>query len=376
MSVATLNRLGELIDLERESLLEDWRSRVMELPSAQDLDSPTLIDHIPTLIDELADALRSRSDETIAEAMLSGTPPHHGIERLRNGFNIEEVVSEYNILRGCIHDLAERNGVMIRGTTFHILNRVLDEAIGLAVQTFATERALEVQQRREEYLAFVAHDLRTPLNAIAVSTQVLEMLGGEHMQRPEVAQTLGVLRRNVRRMAELIERVMHENASLPGHPKMKVEQRHVDLWPIVESVLNDLRPIAETNSTELVNEVPVDLVVFADAGMLTRVVQNLVSNAVRYAPRGRVTVSARSMGDEGAVECWVIDNGAGISPDMLGRVFEKFETDSDREGGTGLGLAIVKEFVEAHGGSVQAESEQEVRTTFRFCLPGERKRPR
>jgi two-component system, OmpR family, phosphate regulon sensor histidine kinase PhoR len=345
----------------------------MELPSAIGLDAPTLIDHIPMLIDELAAALRSRSDETIAEAMLSGTPPHHGIERLRNGFNIEEVVSEYNILRGCIHDLAERNGVAIRGTTFHILNRVLDEAIGLAVQTYATERALEVQQRRDEHLAFIAHDLRTPLNAISVSTQVLSMLGGEFVQRPEIAQTLNVMQRNVRRMAELIEKVLHENTSVPG--QSKVEARHIDLWPIVESALNDLRPIAETNSTELSNEVPADLVAFADAGMLTRVVQNLVSNALRYTPRGRVTVGARSMGDEGAIECWVVDNGAGISPDMLGRVFEKFETDADRDDGTGLGLAIVKEFVEAHGGTVQVESKQEVETTFRFRLPGERRRP-
>jgi signal transduction histidine kinase len=120
----------------------------------------------------------------------------------------------------------------------------------------------------------------------------------------------------------------------------------------------------------LANEVPVDLVAFADAGMLTRIVQNIVANAIRYTPRGRVTVGARSLDERGGLECWIADNGAGISPDMIGRVFEKFETDPTRDDGSGLGLAIVKEFVEAHGGIVQVESQQEVETTFRFRLPG------
>jgi signal transduction histidine kinase len=171
-------------------------------------------------------------------------------------------------------------------------------------------------------------------------------------------------------MADLIARVLNENGPSAGDANWKVEKRAIDLWPIVEATLLDLQPIAETNSTELANEVPVDLVIYADAGMLTRSIQNLVANAVRYTPRGRVTVGARSIGNDSAAEVWVIDNGAGIQPDMIGRVFEKYKTDPDREDGTGLGLAIVKEFVEAHGGTVQVESQQEVETKFRFMLPG------
>ena len=69
----------------------------------------------------------------------------------------------------------ENNGLSLSGKAFHILNRVFDEAIGLAIQTFATQQALEVQRRRDEYLAFVTHDLRTPLNAIALATRILEL---------------------------------------------------------------------------------------------------------------------------------------------------------------------------------------------------------
>src|SRR5206468_11180804 len=119
------------------------------------------------LLDELVSALHSRFDQTIPEALVEGSPPAHGLQRLQEAFDLEEVVAEYNILRGCIHDVAEKNDLSLQGESFHILNRVLDQAIGMAVKTYATQQALDVQCRREEYLAFGADDLRTPLHAIS-----------------------------------------------------------------------------------------------------------------------------------------------------------------------------------------------------------------
>ncbi len=184
MSTQNLERLAGLIRSEREALLSQWRTQVRQLPSAKHLDTPTLNDHVPALLDELATAFRCVKDQSIPEALLEGSPPTHGLERYENGFDIVEVAAEYNILRGCIHDLAESNGLSLGGRAFHILNRVFDEAIGLAIQTFATQQALEVQRRRDEYLAFVTHDLRTPLNAIALATRILELeLSGRDVAR-------------------------------------------------------------------------------------------------------------------------------------------------------------------------------------------------
>lgn len=76
-----------------------------QLPSARHLDTPTLNDHIPDLLEELAIALQSRSDETVAEAFNEARPPAHGLQRFKDGFDIIEIVAEYNILQGCIHDL-------------------------------------------------------------------------------------------------------------------------------------------------------------------------------------------------------------------------------------------------------------------------------
>ena len=368
MTINDLDQLAALVKQERHALLSRWRQQVRQLPSARQLDVPTLNDHIPGLLDELAAALQSKSDQTIPEALSESSPPAHGLQRLQDAFDIEEVVAEYNILRGCIHDLADDNGLNLQGKPFHIINRVLDHAIGLALQTYATQRALEVQRRREEYLAFVAHDLRTPLNAISLAGRVLE-LTLPRRRSAETAQMLKALRRNVQQLEGLVGKVLEENTNLQTEIGIKLERREFDLWPLVEALIHDLHPVAGTASTQLINKVPDDLVVYADASLLRRVFQNLIANAIKYTPRGEILIGARELGAEGAVECWVSDNGAGIPEELLEKVFDKGETDPENAGGTGLGLAIVKTFTEAHGGKVTVESKEGVGSTFRFSLP-------
>jgi two-component system phosphate regulon sensor histidine kinase PhoR len=362
-----LERLAALIRSEQEPLLAQWRQQVRRLPSAQDLPTPVLNDHIPALLEELVEELHVASRKSIADALLEGSPPVHGRQRQQAGFDIVEVVAEYNILRGCIHELAESHGIRLAGAPFRILNRVLDEAIGLSVQTFATQQALEVQRRREEYLAFVAHDLRTPLNAVSLATSFLEVTQGRNAEA-ETAQMLKALRRNVRKLESLVTTVLKENDHVRTESGVQLERRELDLWPLVETMIHDLHPVAGTASTRLLNRIPEDLTAWADATLLTRVFQNLIANAINYTPRGEVEIGAREAGPGGAVECWVRDNGAGIPPDRLESVFDKLETDPDKEGG--LGLTIVKTFVEAHGGEVTVASTEGEGSVFRFTLPG------
>ncbi len=365
-----LDKLAALIKQEGPALLSRWRQQVRELPSARHLDIPTLNDHMPGVLGELAKALESHSGQTIPEALSDSGPPAHGLQRVQDAFDIEEVVAEYNILRGCIHDLADENGLSLQGKPFHILNRVFDHAIGLALQAYATQRALEVQRRREEYLAFVAHDLRTPLNAISLAGRVLELTLAERgTSDTETAQMLKALRRNVRHLEGLVDKVLEENTNLQTEVGIKVERREFDLWPLVEGLIHDLRPVAGTASTRLINKVPDDLMIYADAGLLRRVFQNLIANAIKYTPRGEVIIGARELDTEGAVECWVSDNGAGIPEELLAKIFDKGETDPENESGMGLGLAIVKTFTEAEGGKVTVESKEGVGSTFRFSLP-------
>jgi signal transduction histidine kinase len=360
-----IEKLAALLSSESDHLLTQWRKRVRELPSAAKLDVPTLNDHIPTLIQEMAAALNASTEDASPEALIESSPPAHGLQRFEAGFDIEEIVAEYNILRECVHSLADANGIVLQGKPFRILNRVLDDAIGMAVKTFATYQALEVRRRREEYLAFVAHDLRTPLNAISLVTSILELrlrsVGGD------TGTMVKTLRRNVGHLDELVGNVMKENSHLLTELAIKLERRSFDLWPFVEALLKDVEPIANKSATRIVNEVPADLSVRADAGLLRRVLQNLIANAIEYTPGGQVTIGASE--EQGApVEIWVTDNGAGIPADRLARVFEPLETNPDGDG-NGLGLAIVKTFVEAHDGEVEVQSKEGRGSTFRFTLP-------
>jgi signal transduction histidine kinase len=363
-----LEKLATLVDAEHDELLSRWRAQLRQLPSARHLDTPTLNDHIPQFLRELVRALRSESDATIPEALSVGSPPAHGSQRFEDGFDIVEVVAEYGILRACIHDLADSHRLHLQGRPVQVINRVLDSAIGLAVQTFADQRDLEIRERREDYLAFVAHDLRTPLGAIAMVTDVLELSLPEHLATPPITQMLKTQRRSVEHLKTLVAKVLDENTHLQTDAGIKLQRRTFDLWPLVQALTIELLPVAGSNGTTLINDVPPELTVYADAELLKRVFQNLLANAIHYTPHGQVRIAAQDRGDS-TVECSVSDNGAGIADDILERVFDKGETDPEKEGGTGLGLAIVKTFVEAHGGTITVQSKKGVGSKFCFTLP-------
>jgi len=360
--------LAALIRRERDALLAEWREEVRQLSVAHNLDVPTLNDHIPDLLEELACELEVCSDGSMIEG-LKENPITHGLDRLRLGFDIEEVVAEYNALRGIIQDLIERHGLRLRGAVNRTINRVIDVSIGLAVKTYATQKALEIQQRREEHLAFVAHDLRSPLSAIAMAAQLLERTVPDVIKDERAASLLETMHRNLRNLNSLVVKVVQEEANLKAGVNEKVKREELKLRMLVEVVVSDLLPLAEASNLTLINRVPEDLIAFADANMLTLIFQNLVSNAIDYTPNGEVVIEAQRINESASIECWVSDNGSGIPADRLEKVFDKLETDPDKQGGMGLGLAIVKQFVEAHGGEVGVESKPGQGSTFRFTIP-------
>ncbi|MEP6901682.1 MAG: HAMP domain-containing sensor histidine kinase [Actinomycetota bacterium] len=376
MSIKDLYKLAELIRQEHELLLAEWRQEVRLLPVAKHLDTPTLNDHLPDLLEELACELEACNDETmidagltVIEAELKENPVIHGLERLRLGFDVEEVVAEYNALRNVIQNVTERNGLRLFGKSNLILNRVIDGAIGLAVKTYAAQKAVEVQQRREEHLSFVAHDLRTPLSTVMMVAKLLEATLPIEAKTQQASSLLETLRRNVKRMDALIIKVVQEEVNLNVDANGKLERGEVNLRVLVERLVSDFQPLTETSHTRLINNVPAEISVLADANRLTLIFQNLISNAIKYSPYGEVTITARKIEKARLIECRVSDNGAGIPADRLEKIFEKLETDPERKDGIGLGLSIVKQFVEAHGGQVTVNSKPGQGSTFRFTLP-------
>jgi two-component system, OmpR family, phosphate regulon sensor histidine kinase PhoR len=366
-----LNEFSALIRIERESLLSIWRAQVMEFPSANGLDTPHLTDHMPNFLDELAGAFEGRSGLFNIEKIGQTSSQIHGLQRLKDGFNITDVVAEYNILRACIHDLAAERQFTLQGQPFRILNSVFDAGIGAALESYSANQALAVQKKRDEYLAFVVHDLRTPLSAISLATRVLEKKLPTQGYTADSVQMIKSLQRSVRQLETLVRNVLQENTHLDSAEGIELQLREFDLWPMIESLHEELHPVALACGVVLVNAVPDELTVYADAGALKRVFQNLIGNAIKHAPQGRVVVSACALQGKKQIEFSVRDTGFGIEESVLQNIFEAKGGHSSPSDGevAGLGLAIVQMLVKAHNGTVRVESTLGEGSNFFFVLP-------
>jgi two-component system phosphate regulon sensor histidine kinase PhoR len=229
-------------------------------------------------------------------------------------------------------------------------------------------RLKQLERTRAEFVANVSHELRTPLSLIKGYVETL--LDGAR-NNPEVAERfLKIIERNAQRLDLLIQDLLTISALEAGRVKLNLQA--VELRPLVEKVLGDLKPPADNKSITLVNQLP-DLITTADMSRLEQVLANLVDNAIKYGrTQGTVTVGGGKTGD-GKIEIFVQDDGPGIPPESLDRVFERFyrvdKARSREQGGTGLGLSIVKHIVQSHSGKVWVKSELGKGATFFFTLP-------
>src|SRR6266436_5731994 len=308
-----LKKFGEIVQQHRDELLAEWRKKISRLPAAQSLDTPTLNNHVPHLFDELTLALTAGQTESLLDLQLHDSPKIHGGLRLRAGFDIVEVVAEYNILRELLSAVAEKQNVDITGNPNRILNRVIDRAVALAVDTYAKEKALEIQQRREEHLSFLIHDLKTPLSAIHAAGRILETSLADDPRTERVGNMVDIVQRNARRLNALITTASQEQYNLAASTAEEVEiaHREFDLWPLVQAMIWDLRSLVENVPVQIINTVPEGCVVYADPVLITQVFQNLLSNAIKYTATGEITVGA-SIVEVNKVRCWVRDTGTGI----------------------------------------------------------------
>lgn len=360
----TVAELAEIFSASREEIIAEWRVQAGELLRELNLDKPTLTDHLPDLIAEITRDLARGRHGSIADEQTRGSPPVHGVQRFHDGLDVGEVVAEYNLLRVAFITIAERHGLYLVGEAARIINQRIDEGVRMAVTSFAAQQAIIRKEQENEHLAFIAHDLRTPLNAVSL---LIDELKFEREAKGGSKEIFEILRRNLQRLEDLIKRVLDTKVQPSGagtsfHPEL----RTFELWPLVQRLIIDLDSVSSQHEIVVVNKIPPTLTVYADAGLISQVFQNLLGNAFKYAARGRVVVSAEET--SGAVACVVHDNGAGIPLEMLANVFDKMTTDPEKAG-RGLGLAIVKQIVEAHGGTVTAESVHGRGAAFSFTIP-------
>ena len=239
------------------------------------------------------------------------------------------------------------------------------DEVGILVED-QTESA-RVEAVRRDFVANVSHEVKTPVGAISLLVEALKQADNDP---PAVSRFVGRIGVEIDRLSRLVQELLDLSRLQGGEPLPEMSVVSVD--DFVLDVVDRMQPIADAKQIRLATDGERGHKVLGDPGQLGVALSNLVENAVAYSAAGTgVTVAVRAR--EGIVEIAVTDEGIGIEPEDLGRVFERFyrvdPARSRETGGTGLGLAIVKHIMNNHGGEVTVWSTVGVGSTFTLRLP-------
>ena len=231
------------------------------------------------------------------------------------------------------------------------------------------ERLRELDRLKDEFIALVSHELRTPLTSIHGYLELV-LDGGAGELGPEQQQFLSVVERNTKRLMQLVGDLLFMAQVEAG--KLALDLEEVDLKEVLAECLEAAKPVADDRQVHLISDLAETPSMLGDRSRLAQVLDNLISNALKFTPAsGRVSIRVSRTGRDAVVE--VADTGVGIPADEQDRLFERFFRSSNATEqaipGTGLGLTIAKTIVERHEGSIEIESAEGTGTTVRVLLP-------
>ncbi len=369
--------VGQVIQQDASLIVQRWARRAtLEQPQAARAHHEALLDHLPGFLHALGEGLSASLDP---EACPHCAPAAaHGEQRWENGWSLPEVVQDYHILRRVLLEYLEE--VLPRSLTFReiaAIGMALDEAIASSVSAYVRHRDVyihrveeehlrqmreqaealrESDRRKNDFLGVLAHELRNPLAPILHAVEVIRLAGPGD---PALVQAREVVERQVKQMTRLVDDLLDVTRIAPG--TLQLRPARFDLAEAVAQAVQTTTPLFEAQRHRLSVHLPSEpLPLEADQARVVQVLVNLLTNAAKYTDGGgEVHLTAGREGGDVVVR--VRDNGAGIEPEMLPRVFDLFQQIDrllDRaQGGLGIGLTLVRRLVELHGGRVSARSE-------------------
>jgi signal transduction histidine kinase len=349
------------------SLISEHRAEIVDrgllelkrrYPNRQD---DELIDGLPSFIDELVDALRRDAgipvDGALPGTLGDTTARQHGLKRKNQGFDISRIVHDYGLVCDLVSEAAMNYGYNPDPREFQMVNRCVDEAIAMAVESFSNERMATEQRDKAETLGSLAHEIR---NALGNAMMAFEMIRSGRAGAN--GRTADVLHRALTRIGTLVAGTLASAVETSG----ATAQRE---WLRLDSLLSQL--VAETASERGIQvqlTVEENLAIDADSRLLVSAVSNLLQNAIKFT-RDREIVQLRAQTVNGAVQIEIEDRCGGLPAGFSEKLFQPFVKGTEDRSGTGLGLAIARRAVEAHGGTISVRNVDAQGCLFEILIP-------
>lgn len=303
------------------------------------------------------------------------TEGHHVLEALRNEHLFEQIRSTMETGKPTSPSQpGDTLSVERNGETRHfqfVVNPVRDASEEMLAAILLLRDVTELQELnrlKSEFVATASHELKTPISSIGMSVRLLRERRGDVLDDRD-RELLDAAAEDVDRLRDLVDDLLDLSKIESG--RMEMEREAISVSLICDKALEVLRTQADEKNISVAVNIPEELPdVHADPNKVTWVLNNLLSNALRYSEQGdHVQIEANTIGE--SVRISVEDEGAGIPYEYQSKIFDKFvQVDSDHApGGTGLGLAIAQEIIHAHGGRIWVDSTPGEGSTFTFTLP-------
>jgi signal transduction histidine kinase len=362
--------IADYLEQHKDEILNRWR-QAAEMESAQAerlarMDDRELLDHLPALTEALIRVLQGE-DETIAE----DDARRHGHQRRLDGYSVVDVLWELTIFRRVFlavldeASTAVADWIPVDGSTT-ILN-LLDLCVRASIEQHVKETEQErdaaatkadiLETQRQRFLGTLSHELRNQIQPILFALQRLK--GGEPTEHQ--LRALEIIERQTRQQSFLIEDLLDLNRREIG--KIELRRSLVDLRECVQHAAETNQAVVDLKSLDVQLELPPDPVyAHVDRERLCQIANNLMSNAVKFTPKGG-TIVWRLSQEPGWQVMTLRDSGVGIKAGDLAHIFDIFfqgEVPANiHQGGLGIGLPVVKNLVELHGATIEARSEGE-----------------
>jgi len=340
----------------KDAVLVQWTSRVIiEIPVAKKLGSPILINTLPVLYDNIAEALAAGTQRPSA---ISGTnlALAHGRERANmTEYGPQDLVHELQIFREVLFSVATENGLPLGKHGANIIGRSIEEATRESIAAYSMAN----KEVNESFIASLSHDLRNPLHVASVSAQLIQLKSAD----PAITAMAKRISRKIGETDAMIQTLL-DAALLKGRMKLKLHLVNFNIMSLVEEVCADLPLLGQ--QVQVVGE---RIEGYWCRVSMKRVLENLTSNAQKYGDSSQpLTVRVSHVDDRMLV---AVHNGGKPIPEAeIKRLFNSFQRIEDVEiKGWGLGLPFVQNVIESHGGSVIVDSAEGRGTTFTVNLP-------